>query len=254
VDWSVVGASVRGVSHSRAGLPCQDRYAFDQVAGTGTLIIAVADGAGSASHSDRGAQVAVQEATSFVRELHKDGEDFTRDAALAVLDASRSKLFASADTLGLHQSQLACTLLVALITDSGAAFVQVGDGGWVINMGGTSFAATWPPTGRYANETSFLTSANWSRAFQFERFLGPIECVAGFTDGLQSVALHHASRTAHNPFFAPLFSTVRESPDPATLGKALEEYLCLPELNRRIDDDRTLVLAVRRRRYLEWTF
>jgi hypothetical protein len=56
--WRVVGAAVRGLSHERTDLPCQDAAEW-RVLGDGTLLIAVADGAGSARFSDAGARLAV---------------------------------------------------------------------------------------------------------------------------------------------------------------------------------------------------
>jgi serine/threonine protein phosphatase PrpC len=56
--WHVVGAAVRGVSHERTDLPCQDAVDW-RVLDDGTLLIAVADGAGSARFSDAGARLAV---------------------------------------------------------------------------------------------------------------------------------------------------------------------------------------------------
>ena len=44
-NWHIVAASVTGVSHEKATLPCQDAYAFHQLPNS-VLICAVADGAG----------------------------------------------------------------------------------------------------------------------------------------------------------------------------------------------------------------
>lgn len=56
--WRVTAGSVRGVSHERAGMACQDAYAW-HVTEQGVLIAALADGAGSAPLAEIGAQVAV---------------------------------------------------------------------------------------------------------------------------------------------------------------------------------------------------
>ncbi len=60
-SWQVVGAVVRGVSHERMGMPCQDAQDY-QILPDGTLLVALADGAGSASFSDQGARCAVNQA------------------------------------------------------------------------------------------------------------------------------------------------------------------------------------------------
>lgn len=57
--WRVAAASVCGSSHEKTGQPCQDAL-YWEVLPDGTLLAAVADGAGSAAHSDIGAAVATQ--------------------------------------------------------------------------------------------------------------------------------------------------------------------------------------------------
>src|SRR5512146_1899671 len=59
--WLVVGAAVRGVSHQKLGMPCQDALEY-RVLPNGAVLIAVADGAGSASQSELGARLAVMRA------------------------------------------------------------------------------------------------------------------------------------------------------------------------------------------------
>ncbi|MGL4552961.1 MAG: PP2C family serine/threonine-protein phosphatase, partial [Gemmataceae bacterium] len=63
-------------------------------------------------------------------------------------------------------------------------------------------------------------------------------------DGLQGLALHYATRTAHGPFFAPLFRALRGA-DPEELGDPMRAFLESPRVNGRTDDDKTLILAAR---------
>jgi hypothetical protein len=63
--WRVTGTAVRGISHERLGMPCQDAQGF-RVLPDGTLIVALADGAGSAAYSDQGAQRAVESALEWL--------------------------------------------------------------------------------------------------------------------------------------------------------------------------------------------
>ena len=55
LQWRVVAAAVQGVSHQRLDLPCQDALGY-LVLPSGTLVVALADGAGSAQYSDQGAR------------------------------------------------------------------------------------------------------------------------------------------------------------------------------------------------------
>ena len=51
--WQVLGASVPGAGHVRGGQDCQDAHRWRALPG-GVLVVAVADGAGSAPRSELG--------------------------------------------------------------------------------------------------------------------------------------------------------------------------------------------------------
>src|SRR5690242_186663 len=67
-DWRIVAALARGTSHVTENLPCQDRAAY-WISAPGALravaIGVIADGAGSATYADVGAQTAVDTAIAF---------------------------------------------------------------------------------------------------------------------------------------------------------------------------------------------
>ena len=71
--------------------------------------------------------------------------------------------------------------------------------------------------------------------------------VAVLTDGLQKLALHYQSQTAHTPFFRPIFAWLRQAPDDYAekFASSLAGYLDSPKVNECTDDDKTLVLATR---------
>ena len=54
--WRALGASVRGTSHEKTGQPCQDAHCLELLP-DGSLVAAVADGAGSAALGEVGAGV-----------------------------------------------------------------------------------------------------------------------------------------------------------------------------------------------------
>jgi hypothetical protein len=60
VGWRVVAASQPGSSHLRRGEACADR--FEKAQAAGALILALADGAGSATHGAEGAEMAASAA------------------------------------------------------------------------------------------------------------------------------------------------------------------------------------------------
>ncbi|MBN1250180.1 MAG: protein phosphatase 2C domain-containing protein [Anaerolineae bacterium] len=70
--WRMIGQSVRGASHHRAGLPNQDALTCLPATGSGPpLILAVSDGHGSAKsfRSDRGSRFAAATVAELMREL-----------------------------------------------------------------------------------------------------------------------------------------------------------------------------------------
>lgn len=254
--WNLVGASVIGTSHIKSQLPCQDYFGHLVFTAQGEqcLALALSDGAGSASHSQLGSQIAVETALSSLAEIIASTGELTEESAILVLDEARRQIEARAETETLSPRQFACTLLFAVITAQTAYFAQLGDGGWVMRINGSLLPATWPFRGEYANETFFLCSKNWRDGFQFEKVSVPVTAVAGFTDGIQPVALQYDTRSAHVPFFAPLFKVLEEAHEGIKLKPALEAFLKVEALNERTDDDKTLILATRRpMRFLEWT-
>ena len=72
LEWRVVGASVRGASHERSGLPNQDAIKWVPPSGLGVSVaVAISDGHGSAKsfRSARGSQIAVATATGEVQDV-----------------------------------------------------------------------------------------------------------------------------------------------------------------------------------------
>ena len=190
---------------------------------------------------------------SSLAELVEQEGEVTEASAMRVLVHARTTIEARAQQDGLSPRQFACTLLFAVIKARCAYFAQLGDGGWVIEVNGSLIPITWPFRGEYANETFFLSSENWQESFQFQKVDFPVTAVAGFTDGIQPVALQYASRSAHEPFFAPLFRVLAGAYEAAALKPALEGFLSVEALNERTDDDKTLLLATRRPlHFLEW--
>jgi serine/threonine protein phosphatase PrpC len=71
-EWRVIGETVPGASHLRAGVPNQDSLLYVRKSSRGLpVVLSVSDGHGSAKcfRSDRGAQFAVKKAASLVGEF-----------------------------------------------------------------------------------------------------------------------------------------------------------------------------------------
>lgn len=250
--WRAAGTHVAGTSHAKLGIPCQDYCAYRQtlIGAEPALCIAIADGAGSARLSHVGARIAVdhllQEIPSKVSDI------FTANKAIAreLLDSARKGLSGAAKEHSVELGDLACTILVAVLGEFASFFVQIGDGAWIYKSNHEYSSATWPSNGEYANETTFLTSPDWQTSISCRTVRGSITAVAGFTDGVQRLALELNTRCVHRPFFEPLFAALQASEDETTLIAPLIDFLTSDRVAERTDDDKTLVLACRKERLL----
>lgn len=266
-SWKVVASSVVGVGHLRSGLPCQDAHAY-RILEDGLLVIAVADGAGSAAKADVGAQLAVELAVGQIiadwnegdrskirtglRNASSDepGEAVRRLSVEAIVFVRRSlELIAGQDEIALRE--YATTLILVVATANWLSAVQIGDGAVVgRDVEGAVFAVTTPPEAEYANSTTFITSPEWQKEIQWSYREGAIAGLAVFSDGLQRLALKLPEGTPHPPFFSPLFRFVSGlavadgNVDPVGTSQ-LTSFLQSPRITERADDDLTLVLAVR---------
>lgn len=90
-SWKMVGASKRGRSHAHEGKCRDDHFMISCLSGTKWHILAVADGAGSASLSREGARIA---ATESVKVLSEKLEAFDHEIidALSMMQDSRHSL------------------------------------------------------------------------------------------------------------------------------------------------------------------
>jgi len=243
--WLTLGESVAGTSHRFRNTPCQDAFRFARYGPADeSLVIAVADGAGSAAHGEAGARRACDE---FIREFQSVANaGWNREKIVDVFSRVRAALCQEAENLAVPPRQLACTALLALIEPTQAAFAQIGDGCTVIGDSEGYRVAFWPELLEYANATHFLTDDDWPASLQFESVLACINEVAVLTDGLQRLALDFQTRKPFTGFFGPLFQTLRGAADSELIAEQLRVFLDSERVNVRTDDDKTLVLAVRR--------
>jgi hypothetical protein len=248
-DWRTAGVSVAGISHLKAGTPCQDAHRCTLLPG-GVVVAAVADGAGSAARAEVGSAVAAWAAVDKLVTLLGEGlpledvdwhdwlqEGFQTAAVVVAGEAAAQDCSAN---------DLATTLLLAVATPELVAAGQVGDGAVVARLADDQFhAVTMPANQEYVNETTFLTSAGALDQVQVGVLRAPLTGLALFSDGLQRLALRLPQGTPHAPFFTPLLRFVAQTPDRPTAEEQLRRFLQSSRVAERADDDLTLVLAVR---------
>ncbi len=246
--WHVVGAAVRGVSHLNSDLPCQDAQGYRLLPG-GILLIALADGAGSAPQSDRGARLAVERLlefleTSFSLEIPEEVETW-RSLVLEAYIHTRQELLSLAETEGFSSREFATTLTCAIAVDGYLVVGQLGDGAAVAGSAEELYSASTVQRGEYANETNFITQNDALDHLEVQVIDQPVRQVAVLSDGLMRLALKLPDHEPHLPFFRPLFEFTASIEDQDQAAGSLAEFLNSERVNARTDDDKSLVLAVR---------
>lgn len=258
-SWKYISASVVGTSHVVNGTVCQDSSVccvLTRHDGSEILVAIAADGAGSAKRANVGSALAcsllVREIeTLFDGNTQTDVADITEDFFKNWLTGFQSELANKAAEEELRVRDFACTLVAAIIGMEGAVFAQIGDGAIVVpspEEPDEYCYVFWPQKGEYANETYFATDIAAHTRLQYDYAPRRIDEVAVLTDGIQSLALHYQTQTAHTPFFRPVFAWLRPARENYTdsFTTSLATYLDSEKINQLTDDDKTLILATRR--------
>lgn len=257
LPWQVLGAAVRGVSHERLDMPCQDALAFQVLPGE-VLTVALSDGAGSAPFSDSGAQAAVAAALdampdAFQRGLPEDADgwqpvmrEVSAKARQAVLDLAES----SDEPVRSYACTLTCVVAVPGSPSDRLVVAQIGDGAVVaMDADEQLYTVTRLQRGEYANETHFLVQEDALDQLVIDVVDRSVQALAVMSDGLIRLALKMPSQEPHTPFFTPLFrfaaSVEEDDAKRDAAGEQLAAFLSSERVNARTDDDKSLVLAVR---------
>ncbi len=193
-DVRLLAASVRGRSHAHEGIFRDDDFSLAEIAETGWFLLTVADGAGSAKYSRKGAQLACQTLTQTVRDLaltdawaafdgvttDVPGADAAADKAILLDKSAHDQLYAvlgkgvfaaykaieaEAAAKGATIRDYATTLLTALARPQAGGWLigafMVGDGGIGIYWAGHAPELLGVPDGgEFAGQTRFLTMSD----------------------------------------------------------------------------------------------
>jgi serine/threonine protein phosphatase PrpC len=185
-----MGRSVRGASHTRSGLPNQDAIGWTELAGSaGSLLLAVADGHGSAKcfRSDYGSRFAVETAKAALTAPEQTDptrlaeevvsrwrvavqnhlcEDPIPASAWLKLEKKLGKaarLSVEADPVLAYGS----TLLAAVVSESVALYLRLGDGDILTVSGEAEVSRPWPRNEeQFGDETASLATRNAAREVQ----------------------------------------------------------------------------------------
>ena len=255
VTWKVGGVSVTGFSHIDDDTPCQDAHKF-RIKDDGTLVAAIADGAGSARHSHVGAKAFVDTVVNDLCALPSMSE-FQTDVLAKKLAESVN---ATKEQLVRHGGKLAededtvdiadfhATLLVVVTNGSNGAFFHVGDGaacGYTRGGNDTNLTMTRPHNGEYANETYFVTQDNWEENFRVTPFVESHDSILLMSDGVTPMGmLQNCTAPAFEKFVNPIVGYIEKN-DNEVAHAAVTATLSREEIRSITGDDKTFLWAIR---------
>jgi hypothetical protein len=251
----VLAGSSSGADHDRAAISSQDAHAAEEI--DGTLVVAVADGAGSAPLAATGSALAVSLAVRELRRLlaapgaaAQDPQALLRVAARRTLRRFHRSLAALAHGAGLPARDFGTTLTVLLARPPWVAVYAVGDGFVVTRAGPATYDLFLAPprgAGVPLGATTLLPvrgglAGTRRRVARIPGLSG----VAVGTDGLETLVIEFAGGRPARPAAEPFTHLFGLADDPDTNASALTRMLAGRRVGDLSTDDRTLVLAVPR--------
>lgn len=248
--WRSVGASIAGPRHGRAKEPGQDANQAAEVTdaeGEPVLVVAVADGAGSARCAAAGAQLAASALLDCAQTMLQiaplrritDGwmRDVLQETRLRVLDAAGDEPF-----------EYSTTLEFALLGRERQWLCQIGDGAVAFRTEEGRWQLLGAPQNlEFANATRFVIDEDAAIRAQ-TRLMTGVTHVALLTDGLDECALAARTEAPYAPFFDYM---VRGTMPPVSGHQRppqnwLVTQLAAAAIRNRSDDDKTIVVCGRK--------
>lgn len=251
-SWNAVSHSAIGTRHVAKNMPCQD-YGGYQVHDD-IIYGAVADGAGSAKHSDVGAKLAVNTwiesaINKFKAQISSDpdiSEINFQSLFLEITESVLTRLETEASQEDFPLKELGCTLICFIASPDWIAAMQIGDGFIVFRSEeDDQFQLLFQPDkGEYINETLFVTSKGALQEIQHTFQNSPPKFICAATDGLEKVAIKFQDWTPHTPFFKPFQDCLHLIPEQSQRQAYIETFLESDRLNAKTDDDKTMLLCL----------
>ena len=241
--WRFVGCEAQGRGHAKAGTPCQDKTKC--LLDNDVMVIALADGAGSARLSHFGASCVVESVSLYLTnhfdELvsNEDGKAVKHN----ILDEVLKRLFILSEELECDVNDLASTMLLAAVSGTDYIIAHIGDGVIGYLDGDELKVASEPDNGEFANVTTFVTSKE--ALFSMRLFKGKINDISGFvlmSDGTEQSLYHKTSNKLSNALIKLMHRACLIDPD---IMKAQLEYTLHTVITKNTQDDCSMAILAK---------
>lgn len=271
--WRIIGTSVPAPKREGDASANQDAFFLEQL-NDGQAVMVLCDGAGSQEQSRLGAKFVAAQTGSWLAQNCFEDDRLTLSAecwanfSYQVLRHVRHELEAYAQELEVEVKSLACTVIALVVSHSDLFLVHIGDGRAGYKVAGEDWQPLMTPfQGHQAGSTCFLTSQKVFADGGVSKFLesqyvqhADLEGFCLMTDGCEHLFFQTVvtdpenpqvflpDSTPHAPALDPALEMIKNSADfLEDIRKFWSEYLVNEPIAQTVNDDKTLVLAWRKK-------
>ena len=243
--FRIAGASTIGTSHIKNEKPCQDKFFSKKIKNVAT--ISLADGAGSCSKSDIGAEICTRYIVDFLCN-NFDKTYLKRELEISeeILKGVNKSLQNMSDELNASLKDLSSTLLFVAVKGNKFLAGHIGDGliGSFDESGSQVFSP--PENGEFSNQTFFITMGDAKDHLRI--YKGNLNSTLGFilmSDGSYE-SLFDTQKNELTDANLTFFSWLVDKKNSIeTIEKSLEETLINKFTQRTIDDCSIILLSTK---------
>lgn len=244
MKWNISQCAMMGRAHVAMGIPCQDKVGI--LAQNDTYVAALADGAGSASHSHFGADCVVNTVCKLLALSFDEFYEMSdgSQVRLKLIQGILEELDKTAAEFHVERKQLASTLLFVAIKGDRVILGHVGDGVICYLRDGVLKVASAPTNGEFANSTVFVTSHDAMASMRLIKC--PLSDISGFcmmSDGT-AASLYDSRRGSAMPVVKTLLET--QSAIPACAMEPMLQESFSQSVTAATKDDCSIVLMAAR--------
>ena len=249
---SAFGFSQQGESHISKDIPCQDRCDVRFISDS-VVIGAIADGVGSCSLSDYGAETAVASSLSYLEEHLRpklQDPDFRMDSQFMgkllrdMMQYAYDQVKLKAEQMQQLLYSMQSTLTVSVYDGTTLYFAHAGDDGIVAQTRDAQCAMI---TSRHKGEEASSVYPLQNKAtWQY----GKVDNAVGFvmaTDGVLDAFVRNSveENRIYYPFIEPVFSTALSNKEETAANcNDWYEYMKTPQYRSKVTDDLSFVCVI----------